>query len=94
MGTDVGPICKFVTQWKVYHQQRGFCDLKHTQQDKRLKVLSAETNTIKFTSSSATKHKPQLDCRSKKCKTKTQGKKNKSKKIRNKKKKDEINERK
>lgn len=41
MGTNVGPICKFVTQWKVYHQQRGFCDLKHTQQGRRLKVLSA-----------------------------------------------------
>jgi hypothetical protein len=40
MGTNDRPICKFVTQWKVYHQQRGFCDLKRTQQEGRLEVHS------------------------------------------------------
>lgn len=40
MGTNDRPICKFVTQWKVYHQQRGFCDLKRTQQRRRLEALN------------------------------------------------------
>jgi len=40
MGTNDRAICKFVTQWKVYHQQRGFCDLKRTQQGGRLEAFS------------------------------------------------------